>query len=95
MDPEIEVLLVIATQHGSGVVPIVESAGLRPGYVKFQAISSTDARERAFQVSWCTVRRVATHDHMLESSLRVKWRGNLVDGLPRPASDLQRRGTCK
>ena len=32
---------------------------------------------------------MASISHMLEPSLRVLWRGNMVDGLPRPASRPQ------
>ena len=98
MDSKNEVLLQSAKSCRSGIASIIESAPFRERYTKSHVISSTEARERTiFRFSWCTHGhgdeksllfrgRGLDVSGVAEPSPRVIWRGNMVDGLPRPAS---------
>ena len=80
MDPKIEVVLETSKAGDSRVDFIVESNRLRSGYARYHLISSTEVRERGIfrfhgALEFCSV----TLAHMLGLSLRVSWRGNMID----------------
>ena len=79
-DPKIEV----GPEHSGWRDSMIDSrtvdAPLRSAYAEFNPISSTEARERGIYrfhgvLEFCGV----TLAHMLGPSLRISWRGNMVD----------------